>query len=66
MGHSHEGGMKDKQLEALIKKNMAKAEKPKSKVRPTYDSTLDVTRRPERPDQQEHEEFFDEMKRREF
>jgi hypothetical protein len=58
--------MKDKQLEALIKKNMAKAEKPKSKVRPTYDSTLDATRRPERPDQQEHEEFFDEMKRREF
>ena len=46
--------MKDKQLEALIKKNMAKAEKPKSKVRPTYDSTLDVTRRPERPHPDPH------------
>jgi hypothetical protein len=58
--------MKNKQLEALIKKNMAKAAQPKSKVRPTYDPTLDATRRPERPDQQEHEEFFDDMKRREF
>jgi hypothetical protein len=58
--------MKDKQLEALIKKNQQKAERSKGKPRPTYDPTLEATKRPERGDEQQNAEFFDEMKRREF
>jgi hypothetical protein len=58
--------MKDKQFDKLMKKNMEKAAKPKAKDRPTYDSTLEATRRPEAGNQAETEEFFSEMKRREF
>ncbi len=58
--------MKDKQLEKLVKKNMAKAAQPKVKPRPLYDPTLEATRRPEQADQEENKEFFDQMKRREF
>lgn len=58
--------MKDKQFEKLIKKNMEKAAKPKQKDRPTYDPTLEATKRPDPGDQAETEEFFSEMKRREF
>jgi hypothetical protein len=58
--------MKDKQLEKLIKKNMQKVEQAKPKSRPSYDSTLDATRRPENPTQADTEELFDAMKRREF
>jgi hypothetical protein len=64
--------VKDKQLEALIKKNVAKASAPKAKKRPTYDSTLDATRRPSEkaedhdPADEERKEFFKAMKRREF
>lgn len=58
--------MKDKQFEKLMKQNMAKASKPKAKDRPTYDPTLEATRRPEAGNQAEREEFFSEMKRREF
>ena len=39
--------MKDKQFEKLMKKTMDKAAKPKAKDRPTYDPTLEATRRPE-------------------
>ena len=58
--------MDEKQLARLIKQNIAKtdaarAKKPKSKQ---YDSTL---HRPEtKDDDLEREDFFDEMKRREF
>ena len=64
--------MKDKELEALIRKNVAKASAPKAKKRPTYDATLDATRRPsEKADdhdasQEENKEFFKAMKRRGF
>ena len=58
--------MKDKQFEKLIRKNMEKAAKPKQKDRPSYDSTLEATRRPDSGNQAETEEFFSEMKRREF
>ena len=58
--------MKDKQFEKLMKKNMEKAARPTQKARPTYDSTLEATRRPDAGDQAETEEFFSEMKRREF
>ena len=39
--------MDDKQLAKLVKKTVAKASKPKSPQRKTYDSTLDVTRKPQ-------------------
>jgi hypothetical protein len=60
--------MKDKQFEKLMKKTMEKAAKPKAKDRPTYDPTLEATRRPEAggQNQADTEEFFSEMKRREF
>jgi hypothetical protein len=58
--------MKDKQFEKLMRKNMEKAAKPKQKDRPTYDSTLEATRRPDAGNQSETEEFFSEMKKREF
>ena len=60
--------MKDKQFEKLMKKTMEKAAKPKAKDRPTYDPTLEATRRPEAGshNQADTEEFFSEMKRREF
>jgi hypothetical protein len=49
-----------------MRKNMEKAAKPKQKDRPTYDSTLEATRRPDAGNQSETEEFFSEMKKREF
>jgi hypothetical protein len=59
--------MKDKQFEKLMRKNMEKAAKPKQKDRPTYDPTLEATKRPDTGvNQVETEEFFSEMKRREF
>ena len=58
--------MNDKEIAALIKKTVAKTSKPKSPPRKTYDSTLDVTRRPETNEDVERNEFFDEMKKREF
>lgn len=57
--------MNDKQIQALIKKTTAKAAA-KRKPRKSYDATLDATRRPERDDDVENQEFFKEMKRREF
>jgi len=58
--------MDEKQLAKLVKKNMEKASKPKTPPRKTYDSTLDVTRRPATDQDQERQEFFDQMKKREF
>ncbi len=57
--------MNEKELQALIKKTTAKAAR-KKKPRKSYDSTLDATRAPERDDDIENQEFFKEMKRREF
>ncbi|MGH7718101.1 MAG: hypothetical protein ACREON_04560 [Gemmatimonadaceae bacterium] len=58
--------MNDKQLQALIKKNMAKAEKKKPRPRPSYDRTVEVTRPSDAPESSEAEEIFTEMKKREF
>ena len=58
--------MDERQLAKLIKKTVAKAEKPKKQPQKTYDSTLDITRRPETDADQERKEFFDQMKKREF
>lgn len=58
--------MNDKEIAALIKKTVAKTSKPKSPPRKTYDSTLDVTRRPETNEDIEANELFEEMKKREF
>ena len=58
--------MNEKQLQALAKKNAAKATKADKKPRPTYDPTLEATRGPERTDDNETQRMFKEMKRREF
>jgi hypothetical protein len=59
--------MNEKQLQALIRKNAAKAERAqKQKQRPAYDKTLDATRSPDAADESEAEEIFKEMKKREF
>ena len=70
--------MNEKQLQALIRKTAAKAEKAKPKKRPSYDPTLDATRgadaEPLAPDTTPGEqdtlggadEIFKEMKRRSF
>jgi len=58
--------MDEKQLAKLVKKTVAKASKPKNGPRPTYDPTLDVTRRPASAKDDEAAELFEQMKRREF
>ena len=58
--------MDEKQLAKLVKKTVAKASKPKAPHRRTYDSTLDVTRRPESDKDAEAQELFEQMKKREF
>lgn len=58
--------MNEKQLAALVRKTAAKAAKPKTNPRKTYDPTLDATRRPETEEDTEAAELFKEMKRREF
>ena len=66
----YEPHMDDKQLAKLIRKNVAKVEKAaKAKVTRKYDPTLAATRgtTDEDGDQEvEREQFFKEMKRREF
>jgi hypothetical protein len=53
----------EQKLAALIKKNVAKAEAAKQKVKRNYDSTL----RSETTDEDiERRDFFSEMKKREF
>ena len=58
--------MNEKQLQALAKKNAAKAVKAEKRVRPTYDPTLEATKSPERENDSETQRMFKEMKRREF
>ena len=59
--------MDEKQLAKLVKQTQAKASKPKGPVRKTYDSTLDVTRRPDQEDKDsEAAELFEIMTKREF
>ena len=60
-----EDTMDDKQLEALARKNAARATAPKGKRR-TYDPTLEATRGPDDEQDEERKRFFKEMKRREF
>ena len=52
----------DKKLEALAKKNAAKIFKPKNGFSPKYDDTLQNEREPDK----DREQFFKDMKRREF
>lgn len=58
--------MNEKQLEALARKNAAKATKADKKPRPTYDPTLEATRSPDRVDDNDVQKLFKEMKKREF
>ena len=58
--------MDEKQLAKLIRKTVEKAQRPKGNTNRTYDSTLDVTRRPRTEKDDEAEELFDQMKKREF
>lgn len=58
--------MDEKQLAKLVKKTVANAGKAKKGPRRTYDSTLDVTRRPENDKDTEAAELFEQMKKREF
>jgi len=58
--------MNDKEIAALVKKTVKKASEAKAPRRRTYDATLDRTRRPETDQDLEADEFFKEMKRREF
>ena len=52
----------DQRLAALIKKNAAKAAKPKKEPRRRFDDTLPS----DTEDDRDSRDFFDEMKRREF
>jgi hypothetical protein len=58
--------MDEKQLAKLVKKTVAKAAKPKQPPRRTYDATLDATRRPRTEKDDEADELFSQMKKREF
>lgn len=58
--------MDEKQLAKLVRKTVAKASQPKTPPRRTYDSTLDVTRRPATEQDAEAAELFEIMKKREF
>ncbi len=57
--------MNDKQLQALVRKNAAKAAKVTGKPRTFSDPTLEATRSPERDDS-DAQKIFKEMKKREF
>lgn len=58
--------MNDKQLEALARRNAAKAVKADKKPTKTYDPTLDATRPVGSDDSAETQRLFKEMKKREF
>lgn len=58
--------MDEKQLAKLIRKTTAQANKPKKNQNRTYDPTLDITRRPQTEKDDEAQELFDQMKKREF
>jgi hypothetical protein len=57
--------VKDSQLKALIRKTTGKAEQKKPQQRPSFDPTIEATRR-EDDRTSEARELFKEMKRREF
>ena len=52
----------DEKLAALVRKNIAKAARPKAKRRRQYDATLS----PEADEDTERRDFFAAMKKREF
>ena len=59
--------MKDNQLQKLLKKTQAKAAEKAAKPRPSFDATLEATKKPGTEEGAgEAEEIFKEMKRREF
>ena len=59
--------MKDKQLEKLMRQAQGKAaSKGKGGPRPTYDPTLEATKRPEEASDNDAAFLFKEMKKREF
>ena len=60
--------MKDNQLQKLLKKTQAQAVAKAAKKRPSFDATLDATKKPGAEDGPgaDAEEIFKEMKRREF
>lgn len=58
--------MDEKQLAKLVRKTVEKAQRPKANSNRTYDSTLDVTRRPPSVKDDEAQELFEQMKKREF
>jgi hypothetical protein len=58
--------MDEKQLAKLVRKTVAKAQQPKKNQGRTYDPTLDVTRRPPSEKDDEAQELFEQMKKREF
>jgi hypothetical protein len=64
---THAGGtMNEKEMQALLRKTMAKAAAKKNPNRPTYDKALDAIRG-ERPEASEDAtEIFKEMKKRTF
>ena len=57
--------VKDSQLKALIRKTTGKADQKKTQQRPSFDPTIEATRRDE-DRAGEAQELFKEMKRREF
>jgi hypothetical protein len=57
--------VKDSQLKALIRKTTGKAEQKKPQQRPSFDPTIEATRK-EDDRTGEARELFKEMKRREF
>jgi hypothetical protein len=58
--------MNDKQLEALVRKNAAKAAKASQKRSAYADPTLEATRGSDRGDDSDAKKIFKEMKKREF
>jgi hypothetical protein len=59
--------VKDNQLAKLLKKTQAQAQAKAAKPRPSFDPTLEATKKPGTDDGPgEAEEIFKEMKRREF
>ena len=66
--HTEAGTVKDNQLQKLLKKTQAQATAKAAKPRPSFDATLDATKKPGGEDGPgaDAEEIFKEMKRREF
>ena len=58
--------MNQKQIEALAKRNAAKAMKAQTQRQRSYDATLDATRPAGEDDKGEALRIFKEMKKREF